>query len=259
MASTKPAEGRRDTLPADVQKHDYVNGVFSEVCARYGFELMDGAEGFYKKLNNDDKSVESAAILAFVESLDRLGIKNFAIYLSHSDVLTGILETLRLPETLHQKTFPAIRNFNKYNIEGFESELHEVGVSENASTLLSDLFLKTDEILNQEHDVNHTVVGNLLNIVGSETLMELGQIIRLIGNKPVLIDPALPCESPFDHGIVIEARTSGLDNLGSGGCIKTADDSTLFAFSFEIENIVELMEMSNAFPAALAVSGPAAL
>lgn len=239
MASTNPAV---DRLPADVRKQNYVTGVIKEVYESYGFEPLERVEAFQKKINGDDKSVEANAILAVNEALEKLGITNFAIYLSHSEVLDGILETVRVPDALRTKTFAGIRGFSKFNIEGFIAEMQEVGVSENASTILADLFLKTDEILNQEQDVNRTVVTNLLNIVKSETLTELGQVLQLTGRKPVLIDPALPCEPPFGPGIVIEVRTSGLDILGEGGYITRADEQTAFAFSFDIENILELME-----------------
>jgi len=228
MASTKPTPGKRD----------HVIGVIGEVCISYGFEPFDGFGTFQKEIVGTDKSVEANAILAVNEALERLGIKHFSVYLSHSEVLANILETVRVPESLQPKTFAAIRSFSKFNIEGFVDELQEVGVSETASTVLADLFLTTDEILNQEHDINQTIVTNLLNIVNTETLTELGQILRLTGRKPVLIDPALPCESPFGPGIVIEARTSGLDVLGCGGYI---NESTTFAFLFEIENILDLM------------------
>lgn len=233
----------------DLSKRDHVTETINEVCASYGLLPVKGTETFRAVINVEDKSVEANAILAINTALERLGIKNFAIYLSHSEVLANILETVRVPEDVQPKTFAAIRSFTKFDIEGFVSDLQEVGVSEKASTVLADLFLNTDEVLNQEHDVNQTIVSNLLNIVNHETLTELGQILRLTGRKPVLIDPALPCESPFDPGIVIEARTSGLEILGSGGCIITADESVDFAFAFDTDNIIELMESSNAFAA----------
>jgi len=204
----------RDFLPADVRKREYVIGIIKSVYESYGFEPLGTVGSFQTKINQGDNSVEANAILSVNETLDQLGIKNFAIYLSHSDVLACILETVRVPETLQPKTFAAIRSFSKFNIKGFVAELQGVGVSENASATLADLFLKTDEVLNQEHDINQTVVSNLLNIVNIDTLTELGAILRLSGRKPVFIDPALPCESPFEHGIVVEARTSGLDILG---------------------------------------------
>ncbi len=242
MASTTP-------------EREYVTGIIKSVYESRGFEPFVGADAsFGKKIDEDTKSVEANSILAINEALDRLGIKNFAIYVSHSDVLACILETVGVSEKLNKPTFAAIRNFSKYNIEGIVNELQDAGVSEKASAILADLFLKTDEILNQEHDINRTVVSNLLNIVNNETLKALGQILRFTGRKPVFIDPALACESPYSPGIVIEARTSGLDVLGEGGCI---DD--FFAFTFNIENIVALMENNNAFPSAVAVSGSAAV
>lgn len=240
MASTNPARKTSDF--SQTEKRDHVTGIINEICKEYGFEPLDAAGSFQAKINVDDSSVEANAILAVNEALVRLGIKNFAVYLSHSDVLAGILETVRVPEDLQPKTFVAIRSFSKFNIEGFVAELQEIGVSEKASTVLANLFLKTDEILNQEHDINQTVVSNLLNIVNLDTLTKLGGILRLTGRKPVFIDPALPCESPFDGGIVIAARTSGLDILGEGGCIRRADDENVLAFAFDIENITELME-----------------
>ncbi len=257
MVSTNPARGMRDFLPTDVRKRDYVIGIIKEVYESYGFEPLERVETFQRKIDGDDKSVEANAILAVNEALDRLGIKNFAIYLSHSDVLAGILETIRVPEPLQQQTLSAIRSFSKYNVEGFVTELQEAGVAEKASTILADLFLKTDEILNQEHDINRTVVSNLLNIVNSETLTELGQILRLTGRTPVLIDPALPCEPPYSHGTIIEVRTSGLETLGSGGCV--GEKALVFAFSFDVENIVELMENKKMFPLEAAASDSAAI
>ncbi|MGE3465701.1 MAG: ATP phosphoribosyltransferase regulatory subunit [Pyrinomonadaceae bacterium] len=239
MASTHPADATREVLPADVRKRNYVIGIIKEVCESSGFEPLESAGSIRIKSDQMDTSVEANAIVAVHETLCRLGVNNFAIYFSHSDVLAGIMETVRVPEALRPKTFAAIRSFNKFNIEGFVAELQEVGVSENASTVLAEIFRTTDEILNQEGNINQTVVSNLLNIVNLDTLTVLGSILRSTGRLPVFIDPALPCESRFDAGIVMEARTSGLDILGEGGSI---DRETVFAFSFDIDNIIGLMD-----------------
>lgn len=260
MVSTRPAFGIDDLLALDIKKRDHVTGIIKSAHESYGFEPLGTAGSFQTEITQDDKSVEANAILAVDEILDQLGIKNFAIYLSHSDVLACILETVRVPEALQPNTFSVIRSFSKFNVEGFVAELQEVGVSENASTTLADLFLKTDEVLNQEHDINQTVVSNLLNIVNIDTLTELGSILRLTGRKPVFIDPALPCESPFGPGLIVEARTSGLDILGEGGRINGADGRSVFAFSFDIETIVELMDDKKISPPETAASAsPATL
>lgn len=244
MASTNPAR-------------EYVTGTIRSFYESRGFETFTGVEATFKKTIGENSSVEADAILAVNETLKQLGIQNFAIYLSHHGVLIGILETVGVPADLHHQTFSAIRNFNKYNVEGFVNELLEVGVTEKATDILLELFLKTDEILNQEHDVNRTVVTNLLNIVNNDTLAELGQILRLTGRMPVLIDPALACEPPYIPGVVIEARTSGLDILGSGGCV--AESTAVFTFTYDIETIIALMENSGSFPTAIPVSNAAAV
>ena len=41
MASTKPARGMRDFLPADVRKREYVIGIIKDVYESYGFEPLE--------------------------------------------------------------------------------------------------------------------------------------------------------------------------------------------------------------------------
>src|SRR3954464_10348590 len=41
MASTQPARGMRDFLPADVRKREYVIGVIKQVYESYGFEPLE--------------------------------------------------------------------------------------------------------------------------------------------------------------------------------------------------------------------------
>src|SRR3954453_12490098 len=84
MASTNPARGMRDFLPADVRKREYVIGIIKEVYESYGFEPLEttavenldtlmgkyGEEGnqlIFKILKRGEKLVES------LESLGRPG------------------------------------------------------------------------------------------------------------------------------------------------------------------------------------------
>src|SRR5881409_994692 len=41
MASTNPARGMRDFLPADVRKREYIIGIIKEVYESYGFEPLE--------------------------------------------------------------------------------------------------------------------------------------------------------------------------------------------------------------------------
>src|SRR5206468_6873387 len=41
MASTNPARGMRDFLPADVRKREYIIGIIKQVYESYGFEPLE--------------------------------------------------------------------------------------------------------------------------------------------------------------------------------------------------------------------------
>jgi histidyl-tRNA synthetase len=85
MASTNPARGMRDFLPADVRKREYVIDIIKEVYESYGFEPLEtpavenietlmgkyGEEGnqlIFKILKRGEKLVESIESIESVES-----------------------------------------------------------------------------------------------------------------------------------------------------------------------------------------------
>ncbi|MEO7658962.1 MAG: histidine--tRNA ligase [Pyrinomonadaceae bacterium] len=87
MASTNPARGMRDFLPADIRKRNYVIGIIKEVYESYGFEPLEtpavenletltgkyGEEGnqlIFKILKRGDKLAESAKLTELTESDD---------------------------------------------------------------------------------------------------------------------------------------------------------------------------------------------
>src|SRR6478672_1844664 len=88
MASTNPARGMRDFLPADVRKREYVIGIIKEVYESYGFEPLEtpavenvetlmgkyGDEGnqlIFKILKRGEKLDESLGSIGSLESLGR--------------------------------------------------------------------------------------------------------------------------------------------------------------------------------------------
>ena len=90
MASTNPARGMRDFLPADVRKRDYVIGMIREVYESYGFEPLEtpavenietlmgkyGEEGnqlIFKILKRGEKLDESLGSLGSQGSVGSLG------------------------------------------------------------------------------------------------------------------------------------------------------------------------------------------
>lgn len=208
--------------------------------------------------------VEAELMSAVSEIFKRLGFKDVTIRLNHRQVLTDILDTAGVPEELHTDALVAIDKLDKIGTEGVSKELGERGISETASTMLMEIFAKTQEILNQEKDINRTVVANLLNIVSNETLTELGQIVKFADKTPILIDPSLARGLSYYTGAIMEANVPDLaGSLGGGGRYDGLigmfgkEQIPACGFSLGLERILVVMEEKNMFPPEIADSAPA--
>lgn len=255
MSMTNPARGMRDFLPADVRKREYVIGIIKEVYESYGFEPLEDREtSFGKQVDESNKTVEVEAICIVSEILVRLGISDFIIRLNHQDVLISILDTVGISEDHHQAAILAISQHDKADFATFAESLLEIGISEDAANMLVEIFIQTQEILNQDNEVNRTIVSNLINIVNNETLTELGQVLSLSGKVPVLIDPTLANDPQYSSGLLIAASISGIDkSIGIGGHYLDDEPISAFGFSFDLDNIFGLLEDGEMFHPELTV------
>jgi histidyl-tRNA synthetase len=354
MASTNPARGMRDFLPADVRKREYVIKIIKEVYESYGFEPLEtpavenietlmgkyGDEGnqlifkilkrgaklseslesgesreladlalrydltvplarvvadrkndlpkFFKRyqiqpvwradrpargryrefyqcdvdaIGSNSMVVEAEVISAVSEILTRLGFKDFTIRLNHRQVLTDILDTAGVPAELHSDALVAIDKFDKIGAESVEKELAERGITDSSSEMLMGIFEKTREILNQERDINRTIVSNLINIVGNEVLTELGQILKFAAKAPILIDPSLARGLSYYTGAIMEINVPDLaGSLGGGGRYDGLigmfgkEQIPACGFSLGLERILFVMDERNMFPAEVAAT-----
>jgi histidyl-tRNA synthetase len=365
MASTKPARGMRDFLPADIRKREFVIGVIREVYESYGFEPLEtpavenietlmgkyGEEGnqlIFKILKRGDKLVQSAGfnplerdeshtlndladlalrydltvplarvvannknelpkffkryqiqpvwradrpargrfrefyqcdvdaigsasmvveaelLSAVSEIIRRLGFEDFTIRLNHRQVLTDILDTAGVPEELHTDALIAIDKFDKIGTEGVGRELADRGIPEAASLMLMEIFAKTQEILNQEKDVNRTIVSNLINIVSNELLTEIGQILKYAPKAPIVIDPSLARGLSYYTGAIMEITVPDLTgSLGGGGRYDGLigmfgkEKIPACGFSLGLERILVVMEEKGMFPPEIDASNAA--
>jgi histidyl-tRNA synthetase len=354
MASTKPARGMRDFLPADVRKREYVIGIIKEVYESYGFEPLEtpavenietltgkyGEEGnqlifkilkrgeklhagaeekdladlalrydltvplarvvanhkndlpkFFKRyqiqpvwradrpargrfrefyqcdvdaIGSSSMVVEGELMSAVSEILTRLGFKDFTIRINHRQVLTDILDTAGVPVNLHGDALVAIDKLDKIGVGGVGEELAERGIDENAAEMLMQIFEQTNEILNQEKDINRTVVANLINIVSNEVLAELGQILQFAPKSPIVIDPSLARGLSYYTGAIMEINVPDLaGSLGGGGRYDGLigmfgkEQIPACGFSLGLERILVVMEERGMFPAEIAAAGAA--
>ena len=367
MASTKPARGMRDFLPAEVRKREYVIGIIKQVYGSYGFEPLEtpavenietllgkyGEEGnqlifrilkrgeklqgglsnpnfestaskvsgndqladlalrydltvplarvvanhknelpkFFKRyqiqpvwradrpargrfrefyqcdvdaIGSSSMVVEGEMMSAVSEILTRLGFEDFTIRLNHRQVLTDILDTAGVPQELHTDALVAIDKMDKIGIEGVTEELLSRNISEPASTMLMEIFAKTQEILLGEGDINRTIVSNLINIVSNEVLAEIGQILKFSNKAPIIIDPSLARGLSYYTGAIMEINVPDLaGSLGGGGRYDGLigmfgkEQIPACGFSLGLERIIVVMEERNMFPAEIAEASPA--
>src|SRR5439155_8819943 len=114
------------------------------------------------------------------------------------------------------------------------------------------------EILNQEKDVNRTIVSNLINIVSSETLTEIGQILNYARQAPILVDPSLARGLSYYTGAIMEINVPDLaGSLGGGGRYDgligmfLGENIPACGFSLGLERILVVMGERGMFPSAL--------
>ncbi len=208
--------------------------------------------------------VEGELLSAVSDILSRLGFEDFTIRLNHRQVLTDILDTAGVPATLHTDALIAIDKFDKIGAEGVTAELATRGIDETASRMLMEIFAKTQEILNQEHDINRTIVANLINIVSNETLTELGRILKFAEKAPIIIDPSLARGLSYYTGAIMEITVPDLaGSLGGGGRYDGLigmfgkEQIPACGFSLGLERILVVMEEKGMFPPEIAAAASA--
>ncbi len=215
-------------------------------------------------IGSNSMVVEAEILTAVSEIMTRLGFKDYTIRLNHRQILTDILDTAGVPDELHTDALIAIDKFDKIGADGVAQELSERGISDEASTMLLAIFEKTQEILNQEKDINRTIVANLINIVSNETLTELGQILKFANKAPIVIDPSLARGLSYYTGAIMEITVPDLaGSLGGGGRYDGLigmfgkEQIPACGFSLGLERILVVMEERGMFPPEIAESTPA--
>ncbi len=208
--------------------------------------------------------VEGEIMAAVSSILKRLGFDDFIIRINHRQVLTDILDTAGVPTELHTDALVAIDKLDKIGIDGVAQEFADRGIDEAAAAMLTDIFKKTQEILGQEKDINHTIVANLINIVSNEVLTELGHIVKYAGKAPIVIDPSLARGLSYYTGAIMEINVPDLaGSLGGGGRYDGLigmfgkEQIPACGFSLGLERILVVMDERGMFPPEIAESAPA--
>ena len=215
-------------------------------------------------IGSTSMAVEGELISAVTAILRRLGFNDFVIRLNHRKVLADILDTAGVPSALHSEALVAIDKLDKIGTEGVAVELASRGISENSATMLLEIFDQTQKIIGEGKDVNRTIVGNLINIVSSEVLTEIGQILRFAGNSPIQLDPSLARGLSYYTGAIIEVNVPDLPGSLAGGGrydgligMFGKEQIPACGVSLGLERILVVMDERGMFPPEIAESTPA--
>ncbi len=203
--------------------------------------------------------VEAELISAVSEILTKLGFKDFTIRINHRELLRDILVTAGIPPEKHSDALVAIDKLDKIGEDGVKKELAERGIEAAASQIILELFEQTRVITDSGKDVNRTIVSNLINIVSSEVLTEVGQIIQFSGNAPITIDPSLARGLSYYTGAIMEVNVPDLaGSLAGGGRYDGLigmfgkEQIPACGFSLGLERILVVMDERNMFPTEVA-------
>lgn len=210
--------------------------------------------------------VEAELIAAAANILNRLGFDDFTIRLNHREVLRDILDTAKIAAEKHTDALMAIDKLDKIGPNGVRSELDNRGISRESSQILLDLLEQTRLIIAEGRDVNRTIMSNLLNIVSSEVLAELGRILRFAANSQILLDPSLARGLSYYTGAIMEINVPDLaGSLGGGGRYDGLigmfgkEQTPACGFSLGLERILVVMDERSMFPPQVAESAAADL
>jgi histidyl-tRNA synthetase len=209
-------------------------------------------------------TVEAEMISAFTQILRRIGFNDFVIRLNHRTLLSDVLDTAGVPAELHSPALVAIDKLDKIGTDGVRAELQQRGIGENSAEMLLQIFEQTQKIIDDGKDINRTIVANLLNIVSTEVLTDIGKIIQYTDGCPVQLDPSLARGLSYYTGAIMEINVPDLaGSLGGGGrydgLIGMFGKEQLPAcgFSLGLERILVVMDERGMFPPEIAESTPA--
>jgi histidyl-tRNA synthetase len=205
--------------------------------------------------------VEAELISAVSEILTRLGFDDFVIRINHREVLRDKLDTAGIPSELHGDVLVAIDKLDKIGLDGVQSELEERGIDDETVRILLAIFEETRLITEEGKDVNRTIVSNLINIVSSEILTELGQVLKFADKCPIRIDPSLARGLSYYTGAIFEINVPDLaGSLGGGGRYDGLigmfgkEQIPACGFSLGLERILVVMDERGMFPPEIAES-----
>jgi histidyl-tRNA synthetase len=214
-------------------------------------------------VGSKSQTVEAEVIGAAAQVLSELGFSEanaFAIRLNHRGILRGLMEVAGVPPEQEGNALVAIDKLDKIGLDGVRQELHQRGLTEDASNkLLSMMAAAPKTNVDTLGWLSDQLEGSEL---GSQGVAELKSVITYSAQGPAAdrlrVDPYLARGLSYYTGPIFEIEFPGFSGSGGGGGrydelvgMFSGQNIPACGFSLGLERILLLMEEQKMFPAKL--------
>jgi histidyl-tRNA synthetase len=220
-------------------------------------------------LGSTSPVIEAEVCAAVSDALSDLGFTDFVIRINHRRLLSEMLDAAGVPSLLHGTALVALDKLDKITLDAVLIELHERGVSKEASEALAELF--TARVAGESladtpkatlEQVTEFVSGDGPTPASIENLRQIRQLGEQTSAKGrIMFDPTLARGLSYYTGAIMEANVPDLaGSLGGGGRYDNLVGMFLgrsipaCGFSLGLERILVVMAERGMFPSSLATT-----
>jgi histidyl-tRNA synthetase len=203
-----------------------------------------------------DPIADTEVIAVAVDSLKRLGFKDFVIRLNDRRLLEALVKVADLPENKYLDIFRAIDKRDKIGDEKIIEELEKIGASLNASKRILDLTSTKGEP-SDTLEKTKTEVDDALGIQACEILSSIFELSKIFGiDEYLIIDLGLARGLDYYTGPVFEVYAKGYEDAGSiagGGRYDEivhlfgGDPTPMTGISMGVDRLVPLLDKMGIF------------
>ena len=223
-------------------------------------------------LGSTSPVVEAELCAAVSDTLLELGFTEFIIRLNHRELLSALLETSGVVESLQASALVAIDKYEKVGRGGVRDELLQRGLtSEIGEALLQALYpvQSGGDVRTQSRDsemilsrLSVDLKGHVAGAAAVENLREIVALARTTSAAPhIWIDPTLARGLSYYTDAIMEINVADLaGSLGGGGRYDNlvgmflGQNIPACGFSLGLERILVVMTERNMFPPTLATT-----
>jgi histidyl-tRNA synthetase len=214
--------------------------------------------------------IEAEVLGAVSEALTTLGFNDFVIRLNHRRLLTALLQSVGVLDSLHGDALVALDKLDKIGPDRVIDELELRGIDRARAVECLGLFGRDPQplverwsaaIAQAKNNAQISRLGNrLTDRSGLAALNQVQELLDLLDASiagRVFFDPSLARGLSYYTGAIMEIAVEGIGSLGGGGRYDNligmflGRDVPACGFSLGLERIIVLMTERNMFPPAV--------